>query len=133
MTGIPCTENKLFGILSFRWNIIKRQNSEITQPAKSLKSNNGVFVESAFKIRYHIVKNTLLHIAFLQFCRLGRNLVNNFPVPRGTFGKEFWNTRVYQSGSTKHLTTGLYRNIRTQLAKDFRRQNVYNDVISTLF
>ena len=39
-----------------------------SQPAKSLKSNTtleeGVFVESAFNMRCHIVNNTLFHIAF---------------------------------------------------------------------
>ena len=36
-----------------------------------LTLEEGVFVESAFNMRCHKVKNTLLHIAFLQFCRLG--------------------------------------------------------------
>ena len=50
-----------------------------TQLAKSLRSNTegGVFVESACNMRCHIVKNTLFHIVFLQFCRLGNNCLAN--------------------------------------------------------
>ena len=48
----------------------------LTQPAKSLKSNTGgVFVESAFNMRCHIVKNALLHIVFSAILPAGMYLI----------------------------------------------------------
>ena len=46
----------------------------ITQPTKSLKSTmeEGVFVESAFDLRCHIVKNKLLYVAFSAILLAGK-------------------------------------------------------------
>ena len=45
----------------------------ITQPTKKhWKTLEGVFVESAFNMRCHIVKNTLLHIAFSAILLAGK-------------------------------------------------------------
>ena len=59
-----------------------RQYYLLSQPAKSIKvtMKEGVFIESAFNMRCHIVKNTLLHIAFSAIILAGMYIDIELPL-----------------------------------------------------
>ena len=69
----------------------------ISQSAKSLKSNTGVFVESAFDMQCHFIKNTLLHTAFSAHLPGG-----NSTVITSLYRRNLQRKKIFKENKTKH-------------------------------
>ena len=59
-----------FETFDFQFLIKKNKKQPSRQNRKIVTVEEGVFVESAFNMQCHIVKNTLLHIAFSSVRKL---------------------------------------------------------------